>query len=74
MKKSGREIIGGGDLKLFISMCLFVGGVGTIFSLTISSFLGIVYYLFNKNRLIPFGPFLSIGYFVVFLLLGVHII
>ena len=74
MKKTGKEIIGGGDLKLFISMSLFVGGVGTIFCLTISSFFGIVYYLFNKNKLIPFGPFLSVGYFLVFLLLEFHII
>lgn len=74
MIKTNKEVIGGGDLKLFVVMSLFVGGVNTMFSLTISSFLGIIYYLFNKNKMIPFGPFLSIGYFLVFLLSINHII
>lgn len=72
--KLNKEIIGGGDLKLFSVMGLFVGVVGSMYVLLISSLIGILYYLISKNKVIPYGPFLSIAYFVVFLGNVLHII
>ena len=74
MSKCDKEYIGGGDLKLISVMSLYVGFVGSMFALTIASSVAIIYYIFKKSKVLPYGPFLSIGYSLVFLLFCMHII
>lgn len=69
-----RDSIGGGDIKL---ACLFGFCLGirlSIVSLVIGSFLAFplaVYYsLTNKDKEIPFGPFLVSGLFLVFVFMA----
>ncbi len=65
-----RESIGGGDIKLAVLFGFALGIRLSIVSLVIGSFmafpLAIYYSLANKDKEIPFGPFLITGLFVVF--------
>lgn len=66
-----QESIGGGDVKLSIFFGFLLGIRLSIFSLILGSFLAFpcaVYYsLTNKQREIPFGPFLITGLYFTFL-------
>jgi len=66
--------IGGGDVKLAVGMGLLLGLQGSVMALFIASLLGSIFGLsaiaiFKRDRkqLIPFGPFLLIATFLVFL-------
>ena len=75
----GREALGGGDIKLFAVMGLFLGWEKLLFALLISSLLASIVLLLiqkkkNENgKEYPFGPFLVFG-FTVSLLFGENII
>lgn len=61
-----RESLGGGDIKLIAAIGSFLGIVGTIFTIIISSFSAIVLLLIirhDKTKEFPFGPFLIFAAF-----------
>jgi len=72
---TGREGMGGGDIKLIAGIGAFMGWYPVLMVIFISSILGSLYGIFamlvlKKGRLteIPFGPFISIAALVYFLL------
>ena len=66
------ESMGGGDIKLSIFFGLALGIRLSFISLVLGSFLAFpyaLYYVFaNKEREVPFGPFLIMGMLIIFLL------
>jgi leader peptidase (prepilin peptidase) / N-methyltransferase len=72
---TGREGMGGGDIKLIAGIGAFMGWYPVLMVIFISSILGSIYgifamVVFKKGRLteIPFGPFISIAALIYFLL------
>lgn len=73
-----KEVIGGGDLKLFFMIGLFLGTEGgiltIIMSIHIGAIFGIILFIYCKikkldfNSVIPFGPFISVACFLVMFL------
>lgn len=60
--------MGGGDIKLFFVLGLFLGTKATLMTLFLASVIGAVFGLvqiiikgYEKRRPIPFGPFIAIG-------------
>jgi leader peptidase (prepilin peptidase)/N-methyltransferase len=75
-KYSGKEGLGGGDVKLIAMLGSFVGIYGVLWTILASSVLGsvagvIVGALARKSKLlqtaIPYGPFLALGALVYYL-------
>jgi leader peptidase (prepilin peptidase) / N-methyltransferase len=71
LKKEG---IGGGDLKLFAFIGLILGIKLTLLAIFISSLLGTIFGLcliiigkYDKNRYLPFGPFIAAGSMITYL-------
>ena len=69
---SGRWM-GGGDVRLVGALGLIVGGImDSVIMIYIASLCGLIYsgvfYIFKRklDRIIPFGPFLMLGCFIVF--------
>lgn len=64
------ESLGGGDVKLAVFFGFLLGLRLSIISLILGSFLAFPYAIYsvltNKNREIPFGPFLITGLYLVF--------
>lgn len=61
--KIKKDFLGGGDLMLFCVVELFLGSVVTFGGIFIGSFLALIVRMFKKdNKIIPFGPYLSIGF------------
>jgi leader peptidase (prepilin peptidase)/N-methyltransferase len=65
---TGKEGMGGGDIKLLAMIGAFIGWQGVCFTIFIASatgsLIGIVLMLFSQKDLkfaVPFGPFLSVG-------------
>lgn len=63
------DVIGDGDLKLFIALSL-IYGLNSFYAIFIASLIGVIVELFKriikKNKtLIPFGPYLVIGYYLI---------
>ncbi len=61
-KLMGRETLGGGDVKLLAVAGLYLGFVGTLFTLLLACVLGLAFALALKKRAgqaFPFGPALS---------------
>ncbi len=57
----GRESLGGGDIKLFAVMGLYLGPAASLFALVLACVLGLLFQGLRKtlgtdNKLIPFGP------------------
>ena len=65
-----KELIGGGDIKFFFGIGLFMGWQLLLLGLFISALIGVVVAIFKKiiksekflNKVIPFGPYLTIGF------------
>lgn len=78
-KLTKKEIIGGGDIKLIAGIGLFLGWQLAIMGIFIGSIVGVLALPILKKsqkiegHIIPFGPFLSIG-FVLSLFFSVYII
>ncbi|MGL4912995.1 MAG: prepilin peptidase [Romboutsia sp.] len=78
-----KEVMGGGDIKLFAMVGLFLGVQGglltILFSVYVGAFYGIVTIINSKikkqeyNSMIPYGPFISVGALIV-VLCGTNII
>lgn len=75
--KFKKDSFGFGDVELFSCLALGISLIGTLFAVLIASLAGIVYYLIisrkngSKNKLLPFGPFISLGGYIVFFVLDV---
>ena len=59
-KVLGRESMGGGDIKLFAVLGLYLGGIGGLLALFLSCIFGLVFFAIglkkNEEKQIPFGP------------------
>ena len=66
LKRTGRGGLGGGDVKLFAALCLWLGLSAPI-ALVIAALVGLVYVAIRRplNGRIAFGPALALGSFVV---------
>ena len=78
-----KEVMGGGDIKLFAMTGLFLGIKGglltTLLSVYIGAIYGIITIIYSKikkqeyNSMIPYGPFISVGALIT-VLCGTNII
>lgn len=72
-----KEVMGGGDIKLFAMIGLFLGVQGGLLTILLSIYVGAIYgigiILDSKikkkeyNSVIPYGPFISVGAIIVIL-------
>lgn len=65
-----KESLGGGDIKLFAVVGLYLGLVGTLFALLLACVVGLLFALARRARsgqAIPFGPSISLAAAVVLL-------
>jgi leader peptidase (prepilin peptidase)/N-methyltransferase len=62
------EGMGMGDVKLLFMLGLYSGTYRGLMILFCASLLGSVYMLLRKKRMIAFGPFLSLAFFMVMIL------
>ncbi len=74
-KIRGKLMMGFGDIKLIAAILTFIPFINVIFGLLIASLSGIIFYIilkvFNKldeDKTMPFGPFISLGFFIQFIL------
>lgn len=66
----GRDSLGGGDIKLFAVLGLYLGPVGTLLALILACVLGLVFAFARKGgrtQPIPFGPSISLSAAIVLL-------
>lgn len=78
-----KEVMGGGDIKLFGMLGLFLGLKGGLLTILLSVYVGAIYgiitIVYSKikkqeyNSMIPYGPFISVGA-LVYVLYGTQII
>lgn len=66
--KLKKEFLGGGDLMLFCVFSLIIGYKYTIICLFISSVIALIIYPFLKKKLLPYGPFLVIGFIIIMII------
>lgn len=57
-----KEGLGGGDIKLLMVCCISGGLYHTLCILSLSCLSGLLYCLWKKEEMIPFGPFITLGY------------
>ena len=61
----GRDTLGGGDIKLFAVVGLYLGFAGTLFTVMFSCIIGLLLHAVLKNkgegRVFPFGPSIAIS-------------
>lgn len=66
-----KESMGGGDIKLLFVFGLVLGWQLSVFSIFLASIIGLPLSLLiiyqNKDHVIPFGPFLSVGAMIILL-------
>ena len=67
-KITGKESLGGGDIKLFFLVGLYLGLLESLFCLILACVLGIVFSLVVKNNRIPFGPAISSATFLTLMI------
>ena len=63
-KTTGKDGLGGGDIKLIAAIGAFLGVWGTLFTVLFSSFIALVILIIlrhDNKKPFPFGPFLIIG-------------
>ena len=63
----GKESMGGGDIKLFALMGLYLGFASSLFALLLSCLIGLVFVAIRKNSKIPFGPSIALATWVMLL-------
>ncbi len=66
-----RDALGGGDIKLALAAGSFLGLKETLFGIALSAYIGLFVILiiglfrkFDLKKAFPYGPFLSVGFFV----------
>lgn len=59
----GRDTMGGGDIKLFAVVGLYLGFIGTLFAMVLACVLGLVIHALRKGgeKAFPFGPSIAIA-------------
>lgn len=66
-----KESLGGGDVKLFFVMGLYLGVMRSLFSLVLACIIGLVFALITrrgqKDKKIPFGPSIAVATFFMLL-------
>jgi leader peptidase (prepilin peptidase)/N-methyltransferase len=60
-----KEAMGGGDIKLLAMIGAFTGWVDVLWVLFLGSLLGLVFGLARRQKVLPFGPFLSAAAFII---------
>jgi leader peptidase (prepilin peptidase)/N-methyltransferase len=65
-----KEAMGGGDVKLLAMIGAFTGWVDVLWVLFLGSLLGLVFALARRQRVLPFGPFLSAAAFIIIIVGG----
>ena len=77
---TGKEGMGGGDIKLLAMIGAFIGWQGVLFTIMASSFIGTLVGLMVMIRMrkgmklaVPFGPFLAVGA-ILYLFFGPQVI
>ncbi|MBQ4570226.1 MAG: prepilin peptidase [Bacilli bacterium] len=73
-KLLNKELMGGGDLKLFFGIGLFMGWQLLILGIFIASVIAVIVEMMKKviksekflNKVIPFGPYLVMGFAIVY--------
>lgn len=71
---TGKDGLGGGDIKFLAMVGAFLGVQGTLITIVLSSLIGSIFGIFmiffkgkKGNTALPFGPFLSFGALIAFL-------
>jgi leader peptidase (prepilin peptidase)/N-methyltransferase len=74
-KIRGKLMMGFGDIKLMTAILTFIPFINVIYGFLIASLSGILFYVFLKvfnkldeDKTMPFGPFISLGFFIQFIL------
>lgn len=64
----GKESLGGGDIKLIAVCGLYLGAIGTLFTLMLSCITGLIYSVIHnakvesgKGKAFPFGPWIALS-------------
>ena len=61
----GRDTLGGGDIKLFAVVGLYLGFIGTLFAMVLACILGLTLHaVFGRKdggKAFPFGPSIAIA-------------
>lgn len=60
-KVTGKEGLGGGDIKLFFVVGLYLGPAGNLLNLLVSCFTGLLFAAVWKRNKIPFGPAIGLS-------------
>lgn len=58
-----KESLGGGDIKLFFVMGLYLGLVGGVFAVILAALMGLIFA--RGKEKIPFGPFISVATWIM---------
>ena len=66
-KVTGKESMGGGDVKLFLIAGLFLGPWTGLLCLLMACVIGLAFAVAKKEAKIPFGPAISAAFFICFL-------
>ena len=64
-KITGKEGLGGGDIKMLGVCSLSLGIYQTLSVLSIACFLGIIFSFIKQKKMIPFGPFIALGWLTI---------
>jgi len=68
-KLRGIQVLGEGDIPILMGMAALLGLKGFLIGILISCIIGTIFYLFSKNKEIPFVPSLSIATFITLILI-----
>lgn len=66
------KAIGGGDIKLFAVVGVFIGPIGALISLFLSSVLAIIFYGISfirtneRKKFVPFGPAIAVSSYLIY--------
>ncbi|MGF6376141.1 leader peptidase (prepilin peptidase)/N-methyltransferase [Clostridiales Family XIII bacterium PM5-7] len=72
-KITGKESLGGGDIKLFFMTGLYLGPWVGLLNLMLACFLGILFVVLSNEKKIPFGPAISMAV-IISILVGKEIV
>lgn len=62
-----KESMGGGDIKLFFMLGLYMGAALSLFNLILSCFVGLIFVVLMRKDKIPFGPAIAVASWITLL-------
>lgn len=65
---TGQEGLGGGDIKMLCVCSFSIGLYKTLCILSIACFSGIIFSVIKEKKMIPFGPFIVLGWICITLI------